>query len=70
MGTQLLIAWLAGHGHRKSSSGARRLTMHGMGAVLVLAGCVLIWQAYVGNFDNIVRPQQTIERVIEQRGTS
>lgn len=69
MGTQLFIAWLAGHGHKKLSSGARRRTMHGMGALLVMAGCVLIWQAYVGNFDNIVRPQQTIERVIEQRGT-
>lgn len=68
MGTQLFIAWLAGHGHRKMSFGARRRTMHGMGALLAVAGCVLIWQAYVGNFDDIVRPQQTIERVIEERG--
>ena len=65
MSTQLLIAWLAGHGHRKMSANARRRTMQGMGAVLFMAGCVLVWQAYVGNFENVVRPQQAIERAIQ-----
>ncbi len=68
MGTQLLIAWLAGHGHKKLSEHGRRRTMRGMSVVLLMAGCVLIWQSYLGNFDDMFRRQQAIERVIEERG--
>lgn len=69
MATQLAIAWLAGHGHRRLTGGGRRRTMHGMGALILVAGCLLIWQAYVGNYDGAVRPQQMIERALEGPGS-
>lgn len=62
IGTATTIAWLASHGRRVIKEGVRQKVLKGVGVVLVLAGGFLVWQSYEGNFQQMVKQQQSLRQ--------
>jgi threonine/homoserine/homoserine lactone efflux protein len=64
VGSQLLVALGASHGARLLKGPWYRRARHAMGAVLVVAGLVLAWQAWTGNFHKLIATQQHLEQIV------
>lgn len=64
VGTMALIAWGVATGREKLSDRWHRRALRGAGVVLAVAGCVLLWQSWVGNFSEIVDPQRRIQDAV------
>lgn len=65
VGVHLALAGLAGYGHRRLPMEWRRRLMRGTAAVLVVAGCVLVWQSWIGNFERMVSGSDRITDFVE-----
>jgi threonine/homoserine/homoserine lactone efflux protein len=61
IGVMLLLAWGVATGRRFLNLTWYRRTLRGAGALLVVAGAVLIWQSWVGNFTAMVQAPDRIE---------
>lgn len=64
VGIHLSVAALAGYGRKKLPDIWHRRLLRGAAIALVLAGAVLLWQSYVGNFHRMVRGSETIESIV------
>lgn len=64
VGGQVLVAVLASRGVRLLDRSSRRRVMRGVGVVLVVAGIILAWQAWTGNFSDLVGTQQRVEQLV------
>lgn len=64
VGGQVLVAVLASRGVRLLDHRSRRRVMRGVGVVLVVAGMLLAWQAWTGNFHDLIGTQQRVERLV------
>lgn len=64
VGMMMLVAWAVATGRRRLSRKWYRRTLRGAGLVLAVLGCVLIWQSWVGNFSELVRPQREIQDAV------
>ena len=65
MGTATALAWAASHGARLMTPRFRRRTLRVVGSFLMIAGVLLIWQAFTGNFQAMIERQDTLRGVIE-----
>lgn len=64
VGAQMLVAFGASRGVRIVDERWRRRVMRGLSLVLVAAGGVLAWQAWTGNFRELIEAQQTVETMV------
>lgn len=59
IGVMMALAWAVATGRHQLNLTWYRRILQGAGAILVLAGVVLIWQSWVGNFSALVQaPEQ------------
>lgn len=58
------IAGLAAYGQKRLSEAGQRRIMRVTASALVVAGGVLLWQSYVGNFQRMVSGSETIETIV------
>jgi threonine/homoserine/homoserine lactone efflux protein len=65
VGVHVTVAALAGLGQKRLSAAWRRRVLKGAAVVLVGAGGVLLWQSYVGNFQEMVAGSRTVQEVVE-----
>ncbi len=61
IGTMVVLAWLVSTGRRQLSLTWYRRTLRGAGALLVVAGVVLIWQSWIGNFTELVQSPEDFQ---------
>lgn len=66
VGMMMLVAWGSSVGRERLSNTWYRRALRITGAVLAVAGSVLIWQSIEGNFESMVRPQERIQRAVEE----
>ena len=59
------LAWLASHSRKILNPAWQRRALQTVGATLVLVGVLLLWQASVGNFQQLMDQQETIRSVVE-----
>lgn len=64
VGVHLLVAALAGYGHHKLPDRWHRRLGKGTAVLLVIASGVLVWQSWVGNFEQLVRGSEEIQQEI------
>lgn len=64
IGMMMLVAGGVARGRKQLSHKWYRRALQGAGVVLFIVGSVLIWQSWVGNFSELVRPQQQIQDVV------
>lgn len=64
VGAQMLVAFGASRGVRIVDHRWRRRLMRGLSLLLVAAGGVLAWQAWTGNFRELIEAQQTVETLV------
>lgn len=65
VGIYLGIAALAAFGHRRLDITWHRRLMRGASVGLALAGIVLVWQSWVGNFHEMVAGSEAVEQAVE-----
>jgi threonine/homoserine/homoserine lactone efflux protein len=61
IGVMLGLAWAVASGRQYLSSDGHRRALKGAAVLLFLAGGVLIWQSWVGNFTEMVRAPERIQ---------
>jgi threonine/homoserine/homoserine lactone efflux protein len=63
------VGWagLAALGHSRLSDTAHRRLMVAAAVGLAIAGCVLIWQSWIGNFRSMVEGSQGVVEEVEER---
>ena len=61
IGTMVVLAWLVGTGRRRLNLTWYRRTLRGAGALLLVAGAVLIWQSWIGNFTELVQSPEEFQ---------
>lgn len=67
VGIYVGIAAAAAYGHRRlGETGYRRLRM-GTAAALLVAGSVLLWQSWEGNFQSMVAGSERVQEAVEGR---
>lgn len=59
------LAWIASHSRKVLNPAWQRRALQTVGATLVLVGTLLLWQASVGNFQQLVDQQEAIRSVVE-----
>lgn len=64
VGMYVGIAGLAAYGQRRLSALWQARIMRVTAGALMVAGVVLIWQSYVGNFQRMVSGSETIETIV------
>lgn len=64
VGIYVAIAGLAAYGRRRLPLTWRRRLMRGTAVLLLVAGSVLVWQSWLGNFQRMVQGSQTIEDMV------
>ena len=64
VGVHLLVAALAGYGHKKLPDKWHRRLGEVTAAALVIASGVLVWQSWVGNFESMVAGSQEVQQEI------
>lgn len=64
VGIYVSIAGLAAYGHKRLSRTWQRRLMRGTAILLLVAGGVLVWQSWLGNFQRMVRGSRTIESIV------
>ena len=62
----LALAWAVATGRRRLNPTWYRRILQGAGALLVVAGIVLIWQSWVGNFSTMVQSPEEVERLLNR----
>lgn len=67
IGTATGLAWGASHGRRFLAVEWQRRVLGGVGAVLVMAGAALVYQAATGDFQNLIDRQETLRSIVEDR---
>lgn len=65
VGVHLAIAGLAGFGHRRLSRGGRGRILSVASVALLVAGGVLIWQSWVGNFQAMVTESEGVRSMVD-----
>lgn len=68
VGMMMLVAWASASGRARMSDRWYRRALRAAGIALAVLGGVLLWQAWVGNFSEMVTPQRQIQDVVN--GTS
>lgn len=66
IGTATALAWGASHGRRVMTPSVRRRVLRIAGAFLVVAGGVMVWQSFEGNFQYMVKQQESLRERVEQ----
>ena len=64
IGSQMLIAWGASSGRGLNVNVQHKLVRIG-GIALIIAGAVLSWTSYRGDFASLISPQRTVQQAIE-----
>lgn len=64
VGAYLAVAGLAAYGQKHLSGAWRVRLMRTTSGALVIAGTVLLWQSYEGNFQRMVTGSETIETLV------
>lgn len=64
VGAYVAVAALAAYGQRRLSGAWRTRLMRTTSAALLVAGTVLLWQSYEGNFQRMVTGSETIETLV------
>lgn len=59
------LAWIASHSRKVMNPAWQQRALQTVGATLVLVGTLLLWQASVGNFQQLVDQQEAIRSVVE-----
>ena len=65
IGIYLGVAALAGYGRRTLPATWHRRVLRGAAGALVVAGTVLVWQSWVGNFHRMVKGSETIRTLVD-----
>lgn len=65
VGCQMLVALASSRGVRFLSPDGRRRVLRGLSLLLVLAGTVLAWQAWTGNFQELVQTQEAVQGFVD-----
>lgn len=68
VGAMMLVAWAVATGRERLSHEWYRRALRVGGVLLFVVGSVLVWQSWVGNFQEMVRPQEAIEQTIRNGG--
>lgn len=61
------LAWVASHTRGFLAGRWQRRILQVAGAGLVIAGGLLIWQALTGNFESLIRQQESVRDVVEEQ---
>ncbi len=61
------LAWIASHSRRLLAPIWRRRMLQTVGAGLILAGTLLVWQAMEGNFQALIDRQEAVREEVESR---
>lgn len=64
VGIHLGVAGLAGYGKKRLPAVWHGRLLRGAAGALLLAGAVLLWQSYIGNFSQMVRGTETLETIV------
>lgn len=64
VGAYVSVAGLAAYGQRQLSAAWRARLMRSTSAALLVAGTVLLWQSYEGNFQQMVTGSETVETLV------
>lgn len=67
IGTATWLAWLASHSRRLLKPRWRRWILRLAGTGLLVAGALLVWQSMTGNFESLIRQQETVRSVVEEQ---
>jgi threonine/homoserine/homoserine lactone efflux protein len=67
IGVMLVLAWGVASGRRHLSFTWYRRALKCAGALLFVVGLLLIWQSWVGNFTEMVRGSEELERHFNER---
>lgn len=67
IGTATWLAWIASHSRRLLTARWRTWILRVAGTGLLVAGALLVWQAATGNFESLVRQQETVRSVVEEQ---
>lgn len=67
IGTASGLAWLASRGRRLLAGPWLRRILRVAGVGLLAAGALLVWQALAGNFEALIRQQETVRSIIEEQ---
>lgn len=59
------IAWAAAHGRKRMPESWHRRVTRGASFALAVAGVVLVWQSWIGNFHRMVQGSQNIEALVD-----
>lgn len=65
VGIHLGVAAAAGYGHKRLPRVWHRRLLRGAAVALFLAGGVLIWQSWVGNFQRMVKGTETLRTLVD-----
>jgi threonine/homoserine/homoserine lactone efflux protein len=65
VGVHMAIAGLAGFGHQRLSRSWKKRVLAAASVALVVAGCVLIWQSWVGNFQEMVQETEGVRSMVD-----
>jgi threonine/homoserine/homoserine lactone efflux protein len=64
VGIHLLVAGLAGYGHKKLPTTWHRRLGKGTSLALVAASGLLVWQSWVGNFERMVSGSEGVQEIV------
>lgn len=64
VGAYIAVAAAAAYGKRQLSDSWRARFLRSTSAALVVAGTILLWQSYEGNFEQMVTGSETIETLV------
>ena len=64
VGIYLGIAGLAAYGQKRLSRTWQKRLMRGTAVLLLVAGVVLVWQSWLGNFQEMIQGSRTIENMV------
>lgn len=65
--TQISVAWLASRGGRLAGEPWRRRILRMVSVLLFVGGGLVVWQSWEGNFATLIKRQETLRSVVEQR---
>jgi hypothetical protein len=64
VGIHLGVAGAAAYGHRRLSGPWRLRLVRAASVMLLAGGCVLLWQAWIGNFSGMVQGSQNLPGLV------
>jgi threonine/homoserine/homoserine lactone efflux protein len=66
IGTASALAWAASHGQRILNPDRRRRVLRLAGGFLVVAGVVMVWQSWEGNFQRMIKQQELLRERVQE----